>query len=570
MNRAWSLLTVCWSLLIVCCVSWFAATPAHGYAVSLSQGDTGQLLKWDLQSVSYSLHPQCSEDISPTSACLDELRASFGMWATDCSGLAFVEGEPSSNLSLTSLANGSANGINELAFIEDSSWTYGTYVLGVTGPYYSPVTGVISEADIAFNGLQHKWNVGQGGFNTQDVMNVAVHEIGHMVGLQHALSGYDPSNPPTMATTADPSLKSQTPEPDDYAGLCFLYPAESHGCSADTDCPYILDQGMQGEYYVGSLACEDGLCGGLSNAVPAGELGETCIQDSDCVDGLACSGGLCAQSCVTDEDCPTPYICSGSTCTDPSGSSGTGPTHAEMLTECEGDFDCFGSGGGFDFSNLGLCMPADDGKSYCRLVCMFGVECGAPCLECVTGAKQTLLGAADVCLPKDGCSERGELCTGDVECDSGLCIEQACAEACVVGDETCPQGEACARFSQATLDGMCSPVGGLDTGAECSRDDLCRSLLCLDQLCASPCDLETGEPCKDGACESTLGDESVGTCEPGSEPDPPPPELDPDDPSSASSSGKSSSGGCGGGAPPTSPLWLLLTLALSVGRSRRR
>ena len=563
MNRTWS---AC--LLALLCLG--LSTPAHGYAVSLSQGDTGQLLKWDLQTVSYALHPQCSEDISPSSACLDELRASFAMWNTGCSGLEFVEGSPSANRSLTSMPNGAANGINELAFIEDSSWTYGTYVLGVAGPYFSPVTGVITEADIAFNGLQHKWNIGQGGFNTQDVMNVAVHEIGHMVGLQHALSGYDPSNPPTMATTADPGLKSQTPEADDYDGLCFLYPAESHSCSTDADCPYILDQGPQGEYYVGSLACEEGLCGGISNTVPAGELGETCVQDSDCVDGLACSNGLCAQSCVTDEDCPEPFICSGATCTDPSGGGGTGPTHAEMLTECEGDFDCFGSGGGFDFSNLGLCIPAEDGKSYCRLVCMFGVECGAPCLECVEGAKQTLLGSADLCLPTPGCAERGDLCTGDGECESGLCVEQACAEACVVGGDVCPDGEACARFAEGTLDGMCAPTGAQDAGAECTRDDLCRSLLCLDGICASPCDLETGDPCKDGACESTLGDAAVGTCAPGSEPDPPPEELDPDAPGTSSGSGKSSSGGCAGGPAPSGLLWLLLSALISAGRLRRR
>lgn len=547
-----------------------AASPALGYAVSLSQGDTGPLLKWGLQSVSFSLHPACSEDINPSSTCLNELRASFEMWNADCSGLEFVEGEPSANRSLTSLGNGTANGINELAFIEDSSWTYGTYVLGVTGPYFSPVTGMISEADIAFNGLQHKWTIGQGGFNTQDVMNVAVHEIGHMVGLQHALSGYDPSDPPTMATTADPGLKSQTPEADDFDGLCFLYPAESHSCEEDADCPYILNQGPQGEYYVGSLACEGGLCGGLSNAVPAGELGETCIQDSDCVEDLACSGGLCAQSCVTDEDCPEPFICSGSTCKDPSGSSGTGPTHAEMLTECQEDFDCFGSGGGFDFSNLGLCIPAEDGKSYCRLVCMFGVECGAPCLECVAGAKQTLLGAADLCLPKSGCAERGELCTGDVECESGLCVDQACAEPCSLGSDVCPDGEGCARFSEGALDGLCAPTGALNAGEACTRDDLCRSLLCLEGVCADPCDLETGEPCKDGACESTLGDAAVGTCAPGSEPDPPPADVDPDDPTSSAGSGSSSSSGCAGGSAPTSLVWLLMGLLLSAGLVRRR
>jgi hypothetical protein len=204
---------------------------------------------------------------------------------------------------------------------------------------------------------------------------------------------------------------------------------------------------------------------------------------------------------------------------------------------------------------------------------MFGVECGAPCLECAIGAQATLLGPADLCIPKAGCAERGQLCTGDGECESGLCIDHACAEACVVGDTTCPEGEACARFDGAGLDGMCAPTGALGAGEACTRDDLCTSLLCLDGVCAAPCDLASGEPCLEGECESTLGNETTGTCAPGSEPIPEPeepdPAGDPDDPEAHENSSGSSSDGCAGGTPPSSVAWLLLLLLFSGWRRAR-
>ena len=208
----------------------FTAGSAAAFSVTLSSGN---VVRWNKKKLTYSLHPQCSADL-PVNVCHQALRDSFKAWeGQPCADLEFVEQAMSNNLKLTAVGY-STNGINELAFIENNQWQYGAYTLGVTAPVFYQ-DGTIFEADIAFNGLQQTWTA-SGEWNKQDVMNVAVHEIGHYFGLQHNLGGYDPNNPPTMATTADPNLKSKTPEPDDLKGVCFLQPKGSYTCSSNDDC----------------------------------------------------------------------------------------------------------------------------------------------------------------------------------------------------------------------------------------------------------------------------------------------------------------------------------------------
>ena len=84
------------------------------------------------------------------------------------------------------LTNGGANQNNEVTWVEDSDWSYGSGVLGVAAPLWYVASGQIIEADIAFNGLHHQWTTGEP-INAVDVKSVVLHEVGHWFGIQHYL-----------------------------------------------------------------------------------------------------------------------------------------------------------------------------------------------------------------------------------------------------------------------------------------------------------------------------------------------------------------------------------------------
>ncbi len=534
--------------LAVLCV----APAASPYAITLAGSGPSTVLRWQTKNMAYHLHPDCSPDL-PSSTCLQALRDSFAQWTGhDCSDASFSELGTSTNKSLTSIG-GAQNGKNELAFIEDS-WAFGSFVLGVTGPFFSP-NGAIAEADIAFNGVNHTWSADGASAGTMDVMNVAVHEIGHYFGLQHALTGYDPSNPPTMAPQADPSLKSRDPEDDDVAGLCFLYPLTTHSCESDADCPYILEQTAQGDTYTGSLACEGGLCGGISTELPSGvsDVGELCFSDADCAEGLTCVAGsfgsdsVCRQACEGDGDCPTGFECSGGICAEPGGAAQPGA----IGYPCTDLFDCFPN----------ACLEGDNG-SFCRETCFSDAAC-AEGWHC-----ETIFFGVGGCAPDEGGYDLGAECSAPGDCKSALCKSGVCSDFCEVLDSAAVCGDqlVCARAEDTALDGFCVPPGPAALGEVCERDADCATLFCVDLICGTPCHVETEDPCaaEVEACVAVAEGAPLGACQEVvvDTPDPDTGDAEPI---------QGGDGGCTGSSSPPSSAWpLLLALASVLAIVRRR
>ncbi len=537
--------------------------PAGAYAVSLVNGTSGPMLRWGTRNLSYYLHPACSEDIE-TEACLAALEDSFAQWTGHaCSDISFTNLGMSDNTS-TTVTPGTTNGKNELVFIEDSRWVWGSAVLGITGPVFGG-DGLIAEADIIFNGLHHTWSI-DGAFGDMDVMNVAVHEIGHYFGAQHVLPPYSASEPPTMAPQADPSLKSQTPEAEDVRGLCFLYPATSYTCASDDDCPFILQNVGGIESYVGVLQCEEGLCGGVSTELPQGkgDAGDLCYSSADCAAGLSCesSGGAfggggpstCVQPCTNDSQCADGLVCVGGRCDDPDNPAGT----PGLGQPCVGVWDCVPN----------VCLEADHG-AWCRELC-FGPGTCAEGWEC----DLQFFGFAGGCVPLGGGFADGAACAAPGECLSGVCSSATCTTDCDVldGAGTCPLGSICAADAGASTAGHCLPAGGGLDGDGCGSALECASGLCSGGVCGTPCDPAARSGCPEGS-ECGPGDGDLGTCGPAGGPGPGgedaadaiggDPVADAGPGADRGSSGHG--GGCaGGGVPGDTPLWMWCIGALGV------
>ena len=124
---------------------------------------------------------------SPSTALLDGSRdwdsvaeSALGMWNPYLNGVSFSGRRDSSAIS-------SGNGLNTMSFADDVfGEPFGSGVVAVTQTFYSPRNNTITEADIVFN-KGRTWNSYRGNQRSGvlDFRRVALHELGHVLGLDH-------------------------------------------------------------------------------------------------------------------------------------------------------------------------------------------------------------------------------------------------------------------------------------------------------------------------------------------------------------------------------------------------
>jgi hypothetical protein len=364
------------------------APPAGAFSVRVVID--GVATRWKSPVLEYHIQYAGSDNLSPEES-LATVRKAFEAWRSiDCSAVDFVELGDAPNPYVTVLTGNAPDGVNSLVWIEDEAWTLGKWVLGVTGPIITQ-DGSLVEADIVFNGYHLTWTTdGKGG---TDLESVAVHEIGHMFGMQHNLGPYNWAEPPTLTPNIQPKLKSRTPEWDDQMCACFLYPEGGvWNCESDAECPKILGQTADGQdTYIGAFVCDDAdkVCNDPKMWANTSNLGETCEFNSTCADDLFCypwaDSGLCTSTCkMDDSDCPEDFACEPvdefplyGVCVPAGGDAfapGTGPSGCASSLVCqEGD----------------SCLPVPSGeKKLCTNICDLPTNnCpeGAGCWDYGTG-----------------------------------------------------------------------------------------------------------------------------------------------------------------------------------------
>ena len=533
-------------------------------AFSIRQTPLGFTTRWSNPTIGFYVNPAGSDDISNGSD-LAAVMQSFADWeAITCSKLAF--NDLGDTFTSSVIANGaSPNGQNEVIWIEDASWSFGKFVLGVTTPI-TYQSGDIVEADIAFNGYQQQWST-NGQWGSSDVKSVAIHEIGHAFGMQHNLQGNSLQEPPTMSPAADPYGKSATLETDDKLGACFLYPSgNKYECNGDAQCPYVVDNAQNGEeFYAAKLICNINQCAYTDGSGTQKGIGEACTTQNDCTPPLFCQPlstgeAYCSQYCIPEAStCPNGFECypyadgdGGACLVAPEEVKGEGVTcvgNEECASNvcypnafgtwecrnpcganeaCPAGYTCFYSPGfatdaclpdalvpatkvqdGYPCNAAadcasGICVanPGTIGPQFCRSACIPGQNSCSVGWDCLD-----LGGGNGACVPgaPPTLEPEGGACETAGDCETGTCFGGVCAKGCNVISAGCSDGQRCLRLGSDDVGGVCQSIGPAGLGSLCQSDLDCASLFCASFAAGGA--TECVEPCvlDGGNCDN-------GTC----------------------------------------------------------
>ncbi len=315
-------------------------------------------------------------------------------------------------------------------------------------------------------------------------------------------------------------------------------------CTKDSDCgaPGLVcdggscvvgchDTGANGDTCPAGAQCSV-MGGGLGVCIPsAADAGVMkCTADSDCLPGLVCVDGECANGCHATSAGDT--CAAGAHCNVLDGGIGDCVGGMPPGTTCSTDSDC---SGGL------ICVGS---------VCVVGCDVssggsGAPVDSCLVGGTCSAAdGGVGQCVGSDG--GLTPACGADSDCEPGLvCVGGTCVVGC---HDTSAGGDTC-------IDSVCSAIGGalgvcIATGADggvvgCTLDSDCPTGdVCDDGECAPGCHVIAGvDTCPQPfSCDARNG--SLGVCAGGSA------EMGSPDAASIPDATIAESGGDGGGGSP--------------------
>jgi hypothetical protein len=240
---------------------------AQGY-LHFNAGN-GMRLRWDRVPVRWFATDRGVPDV-PAAAFQATLQRAFATWeAVPTATIAFQF------VGFTSAEPFEDDGLTVLGFQSEPDQER---VLGATGFVVDILTGEIVESDVFFNSA-FLWSTAATGDETRvDLESVAVHEIGHLLGLGHSALGETEVRPEggrrvfASAAVMFPislgrgSTVDRTLQPDDVAGVSDLYPDASYRASTGAVRGRVLrtGRGVHGAHVVAFNPQTRALIGGFS------------------------------------------------------------------------------------------------------------------------------------------------------------------------------------------------------------------------------------------------------------------------------------------------------------------
>ncbi|MDE0881646.1 MAG: matrixin family metalloprotease [Myxococcota bacterium] len=428
------------------------------------------------------------------------------------------------------------DGTNNIWFESDAgSWPHGPGTLGITSTFFSgrgcnasgtrPYANCwVVDADVQFNEVNYpsqrgNWGTADRGRHI-DIQSIAVHEIGHALGIDHPCENCTVDSVMTPAYVGYPFRYLRQ---DDTDAVCSLYPGQrgglGWGCVRNTDCDSNLCV-IDGDSRYCSQACGScpagydcqqnsgrNVCLRADALADAAARGEICVG-RPCQEGLICLGGesdaRCYKTCNRgDAPCPA-----GTTCR----TFGEG-NEASSLCIDGGDTEEGEACDSYYACAEGLeCAPTGRGWT-CARVCTADSQCGSDG-ECVEVERQGV-DTIRVCVDRRT-ARLGERCEGK-PCEEGTsCVysngDRLCFQNCRSRAD-CTSGMDCQPIQSGG--GVCAPYVGDDCvdDLDCPRGQICEELQCsqLNPAEAQPIDARCGDDshCQSGACGYFDG---VGRC----------------------------------------------------------